>query len=385
MKQTLPDTLSMIRELIKIPSVSSSDRRFDQSNQAVIELLAEWFESAGFQVEIKPLGKDKANMIATLGDGRRHDGLLLSGHTDTVPYDDGLWSSDPFTLDERDQRLYGLGSSDMKSFFALVLTAVGNLSAKQLNRPLVVLATADEESSMAGAKALVNTAIPLARYAVIGEPTELRPIRMHKGIMMEVIRIRGRSGHSSDPSLGANALDAMTLVLNELMAWRRELQTKYRNPLFKVDVPTLNLGAIHGGDSPNRICGHCETQIDLRPLPGMALDELRETLQQRLMPLVADNPRLSLTVDSLFDGVPPFETAADSAIVQTGEALTGHHAEAVAFATEAPYLTQLGMETIVLGAGSIDQAHQPDEFLALDQIQPAINLYRQLIERFCID
>lgn len=384
MSHRLPDTLSMIRALIERPSISSTDSRFDQSNLAVIHLLADWFDTLGFQVEIKPVSDRKANLIATLGDARNPNGLVLSGHTDTVPFDAGQWSTDPFTLTERDDRLFGLGTADMKSFFALVLQAVQHFSSNDLAQPLVILATADEESSMLGAKALLQERIRLGRYAVIGEPTQLRPVRMHKGVMMESIRITGHAGHSSDPSLGASALEGMLSVLTEIIAWREELQARYHNPLFKVAVPTLNLGAIHGGDSPNRICSLCQTSFDLRPLPGMSLDELKHALQQRLAPVLADKPGLAMEIRPLFEGLPAFETPAEAEIIKTCEHFTGHAAQAVAFGTEAPYLSELGMETVVLGPGSIDQAHQPDEYLALNQIQPTIDLVGELIERYCV-
>ena len=380
----LPRPLSMIQSLIATPSISSVSPAYDQSNQGVIELLAGWLETAGFEGEVQPVPgfAGKSNLIAVLGKGS--DGLVLSGHTDTVPCDLELWTQDPFRLDERNDRLYGLGSADMKSFFALCLAAAEGLTARDLKRPLTIIATADEESSMSGAKALVNTGRHLGRYAVVGEPTGLKPIRMHKGILMEAIRLSGQAGHSSDPSLGNNALEGMHKVIGELLAWRTELQAKYCNPAFAVEVPTLNLGHVHGGDNPNRICGQCELHIDLRPLPGMQLDQLRNELHQRLRDHMADSG-LALDFEALFDGIPAVETAETSAIVQAAERLTGHRAEAVAFGTEAPYLNEMGMETIVMGPGSIDQAHQPDEFIALDQLQPSIDLIKALIRRFCMD
>jgi len=384
MTSKLPDTRSMVRELIARPSVSCTDPHFDRSNLEVIHLLAGWLETLGFKVEIEAVRERKANLIATLGDAGNPDGLVLSGHTDTVPYDLDQWTVDPFKLTERDERWYGLGSADMKSFFALAIAAARHYSAKDLQQPLVILATADEESSMCGVKALVREHKRLGRYAVIGEPTSLRPIRVHKGVMMESIRVRGQAGHSSDPSLGASAVEGMHAVLTELLAFRAELQARYRNPLFEVDYPTLNLGSIHGGDNPNRICAHCETQIDIRPLPGMDLDELHRTLVSRLQSVLAGEPRLSLEVQPLFDGLPPFETSADAEIVKISERLTGKPATAAAFGTEAPFLSRLGLETLVMGPGSIDQAHQPDEYLALDQIRPTIDLIGKLIDRFCV-
>jgi acetylornithine deacetylase len=374
----------MLKTLIRLPSISSTDPRDDQSNIAVIEILAEWLEALGFDVRIIPLSPSKSNLVATLGGPASASGLVLSGHTDTVPFDDERWSSDPFQLTEKNHRLYGLGSADMKSFFGIALEAVKIFDSRQFKAPLVMIATADEESTMAGARCLLEQGIQLGRVAVIGEPTSLRPVRMHKGVMMELIRVRGESGHSSNPALGASALEGMHRVLTELLQWRRELQDANRNPMFEVDVPTLNLGSIRGGDSPNRICAHCETSIDIRPLPGMELAALRESLNQRLRHVLADDPRLSLSIDSLFEGIPAFETASDSTFVRTCESLTGHPAQAVAFATEAPFLSRLGMETVIIGPGSIDQAHQPDEFLPMDQINPAIEIIRNLVHRYCL-
>ena len=380
---SFPTLTEMMNALIATPSVSSVNAGWDQSNMAVIELLEQWLGSAGFQTEVMPVPgyPGKANLIATLGSGP--DGLVLAGHTDTVPFDEALWKHAPLKLTEADNRLYGLGTSDMKSFFAIALEAARGIEAKQLQSPLILLATADEESSMSGAKALVDANVQLGRYAIIGEPTGLKPVRMHKGISMESVRLTGRSGHSSDPSLGNNAMEGMVKVLGNILQWRDELQQRYRNPLFAIEVPTLNLGHIHGGDNPNRICGQCELQFDLRPLPGMDLLTLRGELQQRLELELAESG-LKLDMTPVFDGIPAMETPADSRIIKAAERLTGHSAKAVAFGTEAPYLRDLGVETLVLGPGNIEQAHQPDEYLGLERISPTINLLQSVIKQFCM-
>lgn len=379
-----PDIRSMLERLIAQPSISSASPDWDHSNENVINTLAEWLEPLGFRVERLPVPgmPGKYNLIATLGEGP--GGLVLSGHTDTVPFDDKRWQSDPFRLDERDDRWYGLGTCDMKGFFPLAIEAARSVAVGQpLKQPLIILATADEESSMNGARALAEAGRPEARYAVIGEPTGLKPVRMHKGIMMERLVFDGQSGHSSDPSLGRNALEGMHAALGELLSLRGQWQQQYRNPAFRVDVPTMNLGCIHGGDNPNRICAHCELQFDLRPLPGMSMTELRQSILERVQPL-AEQRELGLRFEPLFDGVPPFETPEDADLVRACESLTGHSAQAVAFATEAPWLQSMGLETLVMGPGHIDQAHQPDEYLALSQIKPAVRILEGLIERFCL-
>ncbi|MDK2778104.1 MAG: acetylornithine deacetylase [Pseudomonadota bacterium] len=379
----VPDLTGRLRRLISTCSISSSLPEYDHSNLEVIVLLAEWFEALGFAVEILPVAGEpgKANLIATLGQG--DGGLVLAGHTDTVPCNPDRWQSDPFTLSERDNRFYGLGTCDMKGFFALVIEAVQELRAADLQQPLIVLATADEESSMCGARALAEQGQPKGRYAVVGEPTSLQPVRMHKGIMMESVRLTGKAGHSSDPALGVNALDAMVPLLGELQNLRAELAQQYRNAHFAVQVPTLNLGCIHGGDNPNRICGACELAFDLRTLPGMSNDDLREELRRRLAPL-AEQHQVSFELTPLFPGVEAFASAETSPLVEAAERLTGQRSQAVNYATEAPFLQALGIDTIVLGPGSIDQAHQPDEYLALDQINPCVELIRALIRDFCL-
>lgn len=377
---TLQGTLS---RLINAASVSSVNPAWDMSNREVIEHLESWFDALGFRTEILtiPGHPDKFNLIASAGQG--NEGLVLSGHTDTVPFDEAKWHSDPLKLQERDGRFYGMGSADMKGFFAVIIEAIREVPLQQLKQPLVIIATADEESTMCGAKSLTDLHRRLGRHAIIGEPTDMKPVRLHKGISMESIRINGKSGHSSDPSLGVNALDAMYQVLGEVIQWRSELQQRYQNQAFKVAFPTLNLGHIHGGDNPNRICGQCELQFDLRPLPGMSLDNLRGELRRRLSKRLHDAD-LNWELTPVFDGIPAMETPREAAIVQAVEQLTGAESGAVAFGTEGPFFNSMGMQTVICGPGSIEQAHQPDEYLPLKHIQPAINLIQSLIRQFCL-
>ena len=300
-----------------------------------------------------------------------------------MPYDDALWQTDPLKLTEVDNRWVGLGSCDMKGFFALIIEAVRPLLDQPFKQPLLILATCDEETSMAGARALAEAGRPLGRAAVIGEPTGLKPIRLHKGVMMERIDILGRSGHSSDPSLGHSALDAMHDAITELKSLRQQWLHEYRNPQFSVPQPTLNFGCIHGGDNPNRICGQCSLEFDLRPLPGMDPQALRAIIRSKLDPL-ADRHQVSIDFAPIAAGVAPFEQDADCELVRVAERLTGHRAQAVAFGTEAPYLQRLGCETIVLGPGDITCAHQPGEHLEMSRLQPTVRLLSQLIEHYCL-
>ena len=378
----LPSLQQRFAALLAAPSVSCTQPALDQSNRQVVELLGAWLGELGFACERQEVQPGKFNLLATRGQGP--GGLVLAGHSDTVPFDEALWRSNPLALSERDGRWYGLGSCDLKGFFALIIEALqGGLLDQPFRQPLLILATCDEESSMSGARALAAAGRPLGRAAVIGEPTGLRPVRLHKGVMMERIDILGQSGHSSDPGLGHSALEAMHACIGELMGLRREWQRAFNNPQFGVPQPTLNFGCIHGGDNPNRICGQCSLEFDLRPLPGMDPQQLRAAIHQKLQPLAALH-RVRIDYGPLFPGVPPFEQAADCELVRLAERLTGHVAEAVAFGTEAPYLQQLGCETIVLGPGDIACAHQPDEYLDMARIEPTVRLLRELISHYCL-
>ncbi len=378
-----PDTIEMMRALVATPSASSFDPSKDEGNQAVIDLLSTWLDGLGFSIDMQQLpGRaPRSNLIARLGDGS--GGLVLAGHADTVACEHGRWSHDPYSLTEDHGRYYGLGIADMKVFFAVAIEAAKNFATRPLREPLYLVATADEECAMEGAHKLVEAGKPRARYAIIGEPTALEPVRMHKGMMMTRVRLTGRSGHSSAPAAGASALDAMVAVCNEMITWRNELRTQHHDDSFQVPTPTLNLGALHGGDHPNRICGECELQMDLRPLPGMSINELRTTMRTRIERSIAGHG-VSLEIGDLYPGTPPMRTPADSPLVRFAEELTGRRAGSAGYGTEAPHFARLGMDTLVIGPGDIAQAHQPDEFVESARLDPAVELVDRMIERFCV-
>ena len=381
----LPSLFEMCAQLVAEPSVSCASPTLDQGNLRVVNQLAQWLSDLHFDVSVVPIPDtvDKANLIATIGPSDAGDGLMLAGHTDTVPFDADLWQQDPFVLQAHDDRWVGLGICDMKAFFPLAIAALAPLldsrKLKQgLAAPITFLATADEESTMSGARHLAAGGAPKARFALIGEPTDLRPVYAHKGMMMLSIKLAGQSGHSSNPELGVNALDAMHAVMAELMRLRSELAQQFRHPGFAVQAPTMNFGCLHAGDSPNRICGRAELQIDIRLLPGMDVEAIANALSRRIAP-VAEQHRVSCLISDLFPPMPAFATAQNSPFVRTCERLSGQAAGTVAFGTEGPYLQALGIETLILGPGHIDQAHQPDEFLRLDRVAPTVDILRNLV------
>lgn len=380
----LPAALEMVRQLVATPSVSSQDLRFDQSNLGVIELLAEWSAGLGLAVRIEALpGKSgKANLIATLGEGE--DGLVLSGHTDTVPYDAARWTDDPFLLTERDGKLHGLGTADMKGFFAAALHAIARFERGTLRRPITILGTADEESTMDGARALAARGERLGRYAIIGEPTGLAPIRKHKGVFYVQVTVYGKSGHASNPALGVNAIDGLQRVLAALQSWRDAIGVRYHDEDFEVPGPTLNFGRISGGDSPNRICAECQLALDIRLLPGMARSEVTAELRDVVANALDGGP-WGFDVKAVGGYADAFGGPTDARFSTAVEALCGCSARTALFGTEAPFLAELGLQTLVLGAGDIAVAHRPDEYVTMAAIERATDVYAKLIKRFCIE
>jgi acetylornithine deacetylase len=375
----IPSFIDIYGGLISTSSISSSDASWDEGNSEVIAKLATWCQDLGFETTVVEVEKGKHNLVAKMGTGE--GGLLLSGHSDTVPFDEGRWNYNPHALTEANHRFYGLGTADMKGFFAFILEAVKSIDWSTQTKPLYILATCDEETTMLGARHFAKEAPFQPDYCIIGEPTSLVPIRGHKGHVANAVRITGHSGHSSNPALGVNAIEIMHEVLFALMKLRDELINTYHHPGFDIPSPTLNLGHIHGGDSANRICGCCELHYDVRPLPGISLDGLDNLLRGALKEVEAKWPG-RVDIQPLHDPIPGYECDHDHPFIHSMEKLCKQPSETVNYCTEAPFLQQL-CPTLVLGPGSIDQAHQPDEFLALEFIDPTINILKQSIYKFC--
>ncbi|WP_165310100.1 acetylornithine deacetylase [Vibrio ziniensis] len=375
----LPSFLEVYEGLISTSSISSTDSRWDEGNEKVIAKLADWCRALGFQVDVVQVAPGKQNLIAKKGEGE--GGLLLSGHSDTVPFDEGRWNYNPHALTEANNRFYGLGTADMKGFFAFILEAVKKVDWSKQKKPLYILATCDEETTMLGARHFTQNTPFKPDYCIIGEPTSLVPVRGHKGHVANAIRVTGKSGHSSNPALGVNAIEIMYEVLYALMQLRDKLVKEYHHPGFDIPSPTLNLGHIHGGDSPNRICGCCELHYDVRPLPGISLDGLDNMLRSALTQVQEKWPG-RIEIEPLHDAIPGYECQHDHPFIAGISEITGVDAQTVNYCTEAPFLQEI-CPTLVMGPGSIDQAHQPDEFLAFEFIDPTINILSKAMYKYC--
>ncbi|XKM14187.1 acetylornithine deacetylase [Orbaceae bacterium ac157xtp] len=383
---TLPSFIQIYNELISMPTISNiTNEKLDFSNKALLNKLATWFEDLGFKITLQPVPntRDKYNLLATYtnNENQTQGGLLLSGHTDTVPFDEGQWTKDPFKITEHDNKWYGLGTADMKGFFAFILEALKEVDLKKLTKPLHILATADEEITMAGAAYFAKTATLQPDCTIIGEPTSLIPVRAHKGFTANVVKVIGKSGHSSDPDKGINAIEVMHLVIAELLKLKQKLKEDYQNDSFAVPYPTMNLGVIRGGDAPNRICGCCELVLDIRILPEMNANSMLDLLSTTLAPIMQRYPN-RIELRNEVDPVAGYECKKENPTLQEVEKLVNHTAQTVNYSTEAPFLNKIS-PTIVLGPGSIEQAHQPDEFVSTEFLKPTKEAIQNLIKRFC--
>lgn len=202
---------------------------------------------------------------------------------------------------------------------------------------------------------------------IIGEPTDMPPVFTHKGYLSSAIRVVGRSGHCSDPERGLNAIKVMHKVTSNLLKLKDKLKHKYAINLFNIPYPTLNLGNIHGGDNANHIWGCCEMHVELRSLPALSVQML---LLDTTKGINKQYPNAVSVID-LHDPISVFSGSTDSALVMLAEKIAEERAIAVNYCTEAPFIQQFGCETIVMGLGSINRAHQPDEFLAMEKIKPS--------------
>lgn len=378
------EALAMVRQLIEMPTVSRD------SNLALIYWIQEHLRSLGVESTLvyDDSGK-KANLYATLGPQDK-PGIVLSGHTDVVPIDGQEWNTDPFTLTEKDGRLYGRGTSDMKSFVAVALSYAPKFLAQKLETPIHYAFTYDEEVGCLGAKKLIQVLkdMPVKPKAcIVGEPTEMQVIAQHKGKKSWRVDVRGFECHSSLTHLGANAVEAAA----ELIAFIKGLARKKREhgPFdgeFAPPYTSLHTGTVNGGTALNIVPKDCSFLWEIRYLPQDDVDALFAEVvayaRNKLEPeLKAIDPSCGFTFTQISE-FPGLATDDRAGVVELAKALTGaNRVQKVAFGTEAGLFSELGIPTIVCGPGSIEQAHKPDEFIALEQIALCEAFMARLLER----
>ncbi|MDQ1592091.1 MAG: acetylornithine deacetylase [Pyrinomonadaceae bacterium] len=369
-----------LAELVRLDSVSA------RSNVEIVSYLAARAESLGLCARMFPYtdeaGVKKFNLVcvppSVSADEMRVE-LALVGHTDTVPYD-AAWA-EALALTEREDKLYGRGACDTKGFIAAALAAVGQIELASLRRPLALVFTADEEVGCLGAKRLAESGAFAARYAVVGEPTSLQPMRAGKGYCLAEVRVGGREGHSAYPALGASAIFRAARLIARI---ERVAETLRAAPHAAFDPPytTLNVGVIRGGTAKNIIAGECRFTLEWRPVPGQAASHAVELIQSEVEKLRAVEPDFDCHIEVLrLDEAS--ETDADSPLVRELESLTGKEAGTVAFGTEAPQLTEMGAQAVVFGPGSIRTAHRTGEFVPVAELEACVEILARAIGKFC--
>ncbi|MEJ6478511.1 MAG: acetylornithine deacetylase [Octadecabacter sp.] len=380
----LRKTTDILRDLIAFPTVSVD------SNLAMIVHLATLLTDAGARIEIQhdETGK-KANLFATLGpegDG----GIILSGHTDVVPVTDQDWTSDPFVMDERDGALYGRGTCDMKGFIAACVAMAPTFAAAVNTRPLHFAFTYDEETGCIGGTALAQHLREKGlrpALAIIGEPTEMRVIEGHKGCFEYTTHFTGLEGHGSSPDLGVNAVEYAARYVARLLDLKDQLRARApADSRFDPAWTTINTGGLHGGVAHNVIPGKAHVDWEMRPVQPSDAElvkrDLHDYCTHSLLPAMqAVNPDATIRTETLGEvtGLEPMpENAARDLVME----LTGANgADTVPFGTEAGLFQNLGMDVVVCGPGFIAQAHKPDEFIALDQLDQCLTMLHRLTAR----
>ena len=330
----------------------------------------------------------KSNLLATIGPAVA-GGVVLSGHTDVVPVDGQPWSTDPFTLTQKGERLFGRGTCDMKGFLALALAAAPELAAANLSRPVHLAFSYDEEIGCLGAPQMIEVIrreLPAPAVIVVGEPTSMEAVNGHKGIATFHVAVTGREVHSSQPHLGVSAVMEAVKLMASLNALSERLMAE-ADPAspFTPKGPTLTIGTVQGGTAHNIIARECHFVFDLRsPGPRTPAELIAPFLAEAAamdLALKARAPEAGVVVEMRTD-VPPFVPEIDGVAEAFARRMAGDNGppRVVAYAAEAGQFQTAGFSTVICGPGSIDQAPQPDEYVDISQMQRGAQFMRRLIE-----
>jgi acetylornithine deacetylase len=384
---TADRAVALLDRLVAFDTVSR------HSNLALIGFVEDFLRAAGAQTRRVPSEDGiKSNLYASLGPVRE-GGVVLSGHSDVVPIDGQDWASDPFRLTLHDGRLYGRGTCDMKGFVALALAAAESAARLPLARPVHLAISYDEEVGCRGAPPMIaemRSALPKPSAVIVGEPTMMKVVTAQKGITVHETIVTGVEAHSS--LIGVSGVSAV-MVAARLIAFLDDWLTGRRahgpfDPGFEPPHTSVHVGMIHGGTASNITAKTCRFVWDTRTLPGETAEELRAAFDAYvandiLPPLRAISPLCAVETVRLTD-TPGLIPETGGAAEELARALTGDNAaHAVSYATEAGQFQQAGFSTIICGPGSIEQAHQPNEYIALSQIEAGAAFMNRLLERLC--
>jgi acetylornithine deacetylase len=383
----LAATTDMLRRLVAFDTVSAN------SNLDLIRWVSDYLGSHGIAAHLTyDEAGNKANLFATIGPAEAGGGVILSGHTDVVPVAGQPWDSDPFTLIERDGRLYGRGTADMKSFIAIALALVPELKSRPLRRPLHLALSFDEEVGCFGAPRLIE-ALPQGTgrpsLVIVGEPTAMAVANAHKGCHVFATAVSGLEAHSSAPQRGVNAIVAASEIIQFISGLAAEARNAPRPESgFEPPYTSFNIGTIAGGTAMNIIPRQCEFTWEFRPLPGDDATAIRARIEgfiaTDLLPrLRRVHPGATVTTRALAS-VPSLFAETGSPAEELARQLTGaNESTVVAYGTEAGLFQHAGIPAVICGPGSMEQGHQPNEFITLDQLAAGTAFQRRLADWAC--
>ncbi len=380
--QPSAELMAMIERLVAFPTVSRD------SNLGLIEWVRDYLAGMGVtsRLTYDSTGK-KANLFATVGEGSRA-GLVLSGHTDVVPVDGQIWDTDPFKATVVGDKLYGRGTADMKGFIANALLLVPKYLAAKTDAPLHIALSYDEEVGCIGVRSLIQDLTEMGLKTagcIVGEPTMMQPIIAHKGTHRFRCCITGREAHSSYTTQGVNSIEyaARIIVYIRQMA-DRLAQLEARDYSFTVPFTTLQTGTIKGGIASNIVPKDCEFNFEARTMPGASADRLYQEIQDFAATLLPEMLRVEPNAVIAFEmlaSAPGMSAEESDAIVQLAVGLSRNKPNgAVSYGTEAGLFHQAGIPSVICGPGDIEQAHRPNEFVALEQLAQCEQFMARIVE-----
>ncbi len=365
------------------------DTTSSKSNLALIDDVEAYL--MGFDIETHRVWNaslTKANLYAVVGP-KIEGGVVLSGHTDVVPVDGQAWSTDPWTLTERDGKLYGRGTSDMKAFSAIALSLVPEMLAANLRRPVIFALSYDEEIGLLGAPhmiAEIRDKLPTPSAVIVGEPTMMKVIDGHKGIASFRTTVTGFTTHSSQTDRGVSAVEAAARLIAKIVGMReaRAVAAEPDSP-FSPPYSTMTVNVVRGGAQLNIMAGECSFDWDARVIPGDSAAAVRAEMETFAREIEAAMRRKasSCRIETVqMSNAPPLSPSPDNPAADLAKSITGlNSTEVVSYCAEAGQFQEAGFSTVICGPGSIDQAHQPDEFVSISQLAEGTAFLRKLINR----
>ena len=381
--ESIEPQVDWIRRLVAFDTTSS------KSNLDLIDDVETYLTGLGARTFRVPNDDgEKANLCAVIGPETR-GGVVLSGHTDVVPVDGQDWDTDPWTVVEKNGKLYGRGVADMKSFPAIALSLAGDMAAADLKRPIIFALSYDEEIGCLGAPRMIKRIagdIPAPEAVIVGEPTNMKVINGHKGIASFRVNVTGFTTHSSQTERGVSAVEAAGRLITKIVDMRaaRARGADAASP-FDPPYSTMTVNVVRGGTQLNIMAGEASFEWDLRVLPGDSradiIDEFTDYARGVEAEMRARSQTCKIAIEQMTDA-PPLAPAEVNPASDLAMALTGcNSADVVAYAAEAGQFQEAGFSTVICGPGSIDQAHQPNEFITLDQVREGAIFMRKLIAR----